>query len=252
VRVPILMYHRITQGSDAHPYSLTVERFRAQLAFLRRFGYRSISPVEIADAMRSGAPLPPRAVALTFDDGYQDTFSTALPVLRELGFSATCYLVSSRLGKSSDWTTRAPLMDGAEVRAWVGAGMAIGSHSRTHADLTTLAAAALRDEVEGSRAELEDRLGVPVLSFAYPFNRLGPRELDAVAAGAYRAACAGPELHGSVFALTRVSAASPSFGWFLLQLLPVYPELRDVYCRLVLRRGATGPAALAAGTLPGG
>jgi peptidoglycan/xylan/chitin deacetylase (PgdA/CDA1 family) len=252
VRVPILMYHRITEKPDAHPYSLAVDRFRAQLGLLRRFGYRAVSPVEVAEAIRTGASLPSRSVALTFDDGYQDTFSTALPVLLEFGFSATCYLVSSRLGKHSDWTARAPLMDCAEARAWVDAGMAVGSHSRTHVDLTTLAPAELRREVDGSGAELEDRLGVPVRSFAYPFNRLGRRELEVVGGGAYRAGCAGPELHGSVFALTRVSAAWPSLGWFLLQLLPVYPELRHVYRRVVLRRDEPHAAALAADALQGG
>jgi hypothetical protein len=88
--VPILMYHRLTSRTGAHPYSLMVERFRTQLAVLRALGYRSVSPLDIARAVEGSAPLPPRAVAITLDDGYLDTFVAALPLLLEFGSTATC------------------------------------------------------------------------------------------------------------------------------------------------------------------
>jgi peptidoglycan/xylan/chitin deacetylase (PgdA/CDA1 family) len=231
------MYHRLTAGSDPHPYSLAADRFRAQLALLRALGYRSVSPGEIARAVRSGAPLPRRAVSITFDDGYRDTLTVALPILRQFGFTAVCYVVQDRVGGISDWTTPAPLMNWSEVEEWLRAGMDIGSHSRTHRDLTSLGAAELRHEVESSRALLEDRLGRPMSSFAYPFNRFGPRELDTVAAAGYECACAGPEIYDSMFALTRVRADGDSLTWFLARLLPMYPELRHLY------RGVTGGSA---------
>jgi peptidoglycan/xylan/chitin deacetylase (PgdA/CDA1 family) len=246
------MYHRVTVHADAHPCSIDVERFRQQLALLRALGYRAVSPVEVAEAIRSGVPLPGRPIAITFDDGYLDTLAVALPLLRRFGFSATCYLVADRVGRTCDWTERAPLMGWAEARAWVEAGMGVGSHSLTHRDLTTLSPAGVRAEIATSRARLEDHLGVPVPSFAYPFNRLGPRELEAVAEAGYRAACAGPELHASVFALPRVSGASPSRSWFALQLLPRYPELRHLYRRVVVRRGRQDGLPALAGGVPGG
>jgi peptidoglycan/xylan/chitin deacetylase (PgdA/CDA1 family) len=231
-RVPILMYHRLTVRPEPHPFSLVAARFRRQLAVLRALGYRSVSPTDIARATVGELRLARRSIAITFDDGYLDTLTVALPLLREFGFTAVCYVVLERVGRSSDWTAPAPLMDWADLRRWLAEGMAIGSHSRSHRDLTLLSAAELREEVEGSRAGLEDRLGVAVPSFAYPFNRCGARELDAVRTAGYAAGCAGPELRRSVFGLTRVAGACDSLGWFLLQLLPSYPELRHLYRRI--------------------
>jgi peptidoglycan/xylan/chitin deacetylase (PgdA/CDA1 family) len=243
------MYHRLTLRPDDHPYSLVAARFRSQLKILRTLGYRSVSPVEIARAARSETPLPRRSVAITFDDGYRDTLTLALPILREFGFTAVCYLVADRVGKASDWTDPAPLMGWSEARAWLDAGMEIGSHSLTHPDLTRVSLTELRREVESSRALLEDRLGRPAPTFAYPFNRLGPRELEAVAGAGYEAACAGPDIHDSLFALTRVGGDAESVAWFLARLLPVYPALRSFYRGLIGTAGHPeegGPGTLSA------
>ena len=227
-RAPILMYHRLTSRTSVHPYSLKVGRFRRQMSLLRALGYRSVSPLDVANAMLHRTPLPPRAVAITLDDGYLDTFVAALPILLEFGFTATCYLVADRVGGNSDWTLPAPLMDWSDVREWLAAGMAIGSHALTHRNLTQLPPEQLLMEVSVSKARLEEKLGIPVESLAYPFNRVGPREMRAVEMAGYRAACAGPELRDSVFALTRLNIASDSLSWFLCKIVPLYPEARHL------------------------
>jgi peptidoglycan/xylan/chitin deacetylase (PgdA/CDA1 family) len=233
-QAPILMYHRLTRQTGSHPFSVAVARFRRQLTLLHALGYRSVSPVAFLDP----ATLPPRAVALTFDDGYLDTLTVALPLLREFGFTATCYLVADRIGKHADWTEPAPLMDWAGVTAWLAAGMEIGAHSLTHADLTTLAGARLREEVGGAKARLEDRLGIAVRSFAYPFNRVNPRALSAIGEAGYAVGVAGPEIRPSPYALSRVDGAHDSWAWFGLGLLPRYPALRGAYRTLLPRRAA--------------
>src|SRR5262249_41585587 len=219
-----------TLDTGAHPYSLAVARFRAQLVRLRRLGYRSVSPLDVA---ARGCPAPGRGVAITFDDGYLDTLALALPLLLEFGFTAAGYVVSGAPGGLAKWTTPAPLMDWGEIREWLAAGMDIGSHSASHADLTTLGTEQLGDEVGRSKAVLEDRLGVPVRSFAYPFNRVTRAALDAVAEAGYDAGCAGAEIHRSPHALTRVDTAHDSALWFALQLRPDYPGLRSIYRALV-------------------
>ena len=230
---PVLMYHGLTARTGLHPVSLSAERFRRQLALLRRLGYRSVSPVDIADALRSGAPFPPRTFALTFDDGYLDTLTVALPLLVEYGFTATCYLVVGAVGRTSDWTEPAPLMDWAGVRTWLAAGMEIGAHSVTHPDLTSLGGPQLAEEVMGARRRLEDRLGIPIASFAYPYNQHDDRTDAAVAAAGYRAACAGVHDAGSPLALFRANSARRSWTRFALQLTPAYPALRAVYRAVV-------------------
>jgi peptidoglycan/xylan/chitin deacetylase (PgdA/CDA1 family) len=227
--MPILMYHRLTIRPDPHPCNMVAGRFRTQLKILRALGYRTVSPRDIARALRSGSPLPARAISITFDDGYVDTFTVALPILKEFGFTAVCYVVADRVGQFSDWTTAASLMGWPEICEWMAAGMEVGSHSRTHRDLTLLPTVELQNEVAGSRKLLEDRLGCAVPTFAYPFTVQGPRERDAVEAAGYEAACAGVQPHDSIFALARAEAAPNSLSWFLAQLLPVYPELHQRY-----------------------
>ena len=226
---PILMYHGLTARTGLHPVSLAVERFRQQLALLRRLGYRSMSPVAIADTLRSGAPFPSRTIAFTFDDGYLDTLTVALPLLVEHGFTATCYLVAGTVGRTSEWTEPAPLMGWDGVREWLAAGMEIGAHSVTHPDLTRLTDRRLAEEVTGSRQQLEDRLGIPIASFAYPYNAHDERTGAAVAAAGYRAACAGVHRSGAPLALFRADGARDSWARFALQLTPAYPVLRAVY-----------------------
>jgi peptidoglycan/xylan/chitin deacetylase (PgdA/CDA1 family) len=226
---PILMYHALTPRSGLHPVSLSVARFRQQLGLLRRLGYRSVSPVAIADALRGGPSPGWRAVAITFDDGYLDTLTVALPLLVEHGFTATCYVVTGTVGRTSEWTEPAPLMGWDGMRAWLDAGMEIGAHSVTHPDLTRLNDRRLAEEVSGARQQLEDRLGIPIASFAYPYNVHDERTDAAVAAAGYRAACAGVHRSGSPLALFRADGARESWARFALQLTPAYPALRAVY-----------------------
>jgi peptidoglycan/xylan/chitin deacetylase (PgdA/CDA1 family) len=232
------MYHRLTARTGTHPCSLAVERFRRQLALLRAVGYRSASPAAVAGELQDRPPLSPRSVVITFDDGYLDTLTVALPLLCEFGFTATCYFVAGAIGRVSEWTDPAPLMDWADVRAWRAAGMDVGAHSLTHPDLTTLGPAALAEEVAGARARLEDRLGAAVTSFAHPFNRVNARTMDAVGAAGYVSGVAGPEPRRSPYALSRVDGAQGSWTWFALGLMPAYPALHGAYRTLIPRRAA--------------
>lgn len=177
VRIPILMYHniaRVPRGLLAYR-SLYVSpgAFARQMAWLRMLGYRGVS---MSDAMpylrgeRQG-----RIAVLTLDDGYVDNLSNAMPTLRRHGFTATCYVVSSRIGEYNRWDAerlgvRKPLMNVPELRAWHAGGMEIGSHSRTHVRLSACSDQSQRDEILGSRHELEDRLGLPVTQFCYPYG----------------------------------------------------------------------------------
>lgn len=213
------MYHRLTTWTGSHPYSLAVARFRAQLALLRRLGFHSISLLGLAEHLARGTPISPRAVVITFDDGYLDTLTLALPLLREFGFSATCYFVAGAIGRWSEWTKPAPLMDWDGVRAWLAAGMEVGSHSVSHRRLPWLDDAAVREEVVASKARLEDRLGIAVGSFAYPYNHVDERALAAVVAAGYAAACAGVGAYGSLWAIPRVDAAHESWARVALPLL---------------------------------
>ncbi len=184
--VPILMYHNI----DAPPRGVRLRglyvkpgRFLHQMHLLRWLGYQGLSMTAALPYLRgerSG-----RVAVITFDDGYRDNLENALPVLADLGFSATCYVVAGEIGHHNHWDAEAlgvrkPLMDAGGLRAWRQGGMEIGAHTRSHARLTELPEPAMREEISAGRQMLEDLLGAGVPQFCYPYGAAGERERDAV------------------------------------------------------------------------
>jgi peptidoglycan/xylan/chitin deacetylase (PgdA/CDA1 family) len=174
--VPILMYHRVSacvSGSRHPEISVSPQRFADQLAALRALDC-SVVPLSAYVAYRRGeAPLPPRAVVLTFDDGYLDNYEHAFPILQAFGCGATIFLVSSLLGGTNAWDAdepRTPLLGLCHVREMQRAGVDFQSHTATHARLTALAPPCARRELAESRDALQQLLGTPVHSVAYPWG----------------------------------------------------------------------------------
>ena len=177
-RLPILLYHRLApEGSpETARYRVTPEAFEEQLRHLREAGYRSVRLSEWAEAMARRQPLPGRAVAITFDDGYTDFLTYAWPALQRHGFSATVFLVAGEVGGTNRWDEatlgeRLPLLDWDEARRLVAEGVEIGSHSHRHPVLTELSNEEIAREAARSRADLERNLGIPVTAFAYPWGQ---------------------------------------------------------------------------------
>lgn len=195
---PALLYHRIGQArllQKRRGLTLPLGVFRHQLRELRAAGYSGtgVPPaVTQEQSSRDGCWSRRRdacaTITLTFDDGDATTLA-ALEPLRECAMQAVQFLVADRIGGVNDWdATGEPLMDAAQVQEWLGAGHHIGSHTLTHARLSTLAPAARREEIVSSRAKLKDRFGVAVVLFAYPWGEWDARLADEVAAAGYRVA----------------------------------------------------------------
>ena len=167
-------------------------QFELQLRWLRSNGFTFLTMSELCAA---GA-VPEKSVAITFDDGYEDNYTNAFPLLRQYGAKATLYLVVDRHGR--DWSTykkahhasgelmREPKLSDAQVCEMLASGLVeLGSHTLTHANLPTLDAAAKQRELAGAKAELEKTFAVPVTSFAYPFGIFGDADVEAARAAGY-------------------------------------------------------------------
>lgn len=177
MNIPILMYHQI----DAPPPSGTPLRglvvspgaFARQMWLLQLLGYKGLSMRGLEPYLKGEKQ--GRVVGITFDDGYQNNLHNALPILRKHGFTATCYAVSSMIGGTNSWdkglVAEKPLMTEDDWRAWLAGGMDIGSHTRTHADLNELSPDQAREQIAGSKQELEKLLGCEVRHFCYPYGR---------------------------------------------------------------------------------
>jgi peptidoglycan/xylan/chitin deacetylase (PgdA/CDA1 family) len=178
--IPSLTYHSL--DASGSPVSFPGDYCRAQLDWLAVRGYRSLTAEQAAAALAGAGPLPERAVAITFDDGFRSVREVGFPLLAERGFTATVFCVAGSMGKRCEWpgAPREPaleLMSWEEVRFLADRGWEIGGHTVTHARLTELPEAARQEEIEEGRRMVMERAGVPVTSFAYPY-------------GAYDAGCA--------------------------------------------------------------
>lgn len=147
---------------------------------LYQWGYKTISVDLLVRAIKQGAELPPKPVLLTFDDGSDTVYTTAQPIMQRYGFTGVSYIVYYTIGLTH-------YMNVEQIWALQAAGWEIGSHSLSHKNLT-VPPFRQENEIVQSRRMLETRLGVPVLSFAYPFGAYDEDALNNVHSAGYIAA----------------------------------------------------------------
>jgi len=172
------MYHQIgdtpAAGTPLRGLVVHPSRFRLQMRWMRRLGYRGLSIRDLMPYLtgqREG-----KVFGITFDDGYRNVFSNALPVLDEVGFTATTYFVSGQIGGTNVWDLpvgipRADLMSAAEIRQWHACGHEVGAHTIDHVQLPQLEPPEAHRQIAASRETLEQITGSPVLAFCYPYGR---------------------------------------------------------------------------------
>jgi peptidoglycan/xylan/chitin deacetylase (PgdA/CDA1 family) len=170
----ILTYHSIdTSGSVV---SVAPDDFARQMNSIAESGYRGIALREAVSHREAYGTWPRHRVVLTFDDGFRNFYETAMPVLARHGFTATVFVVTDYMGRRNDWETPPAGLGSQDILTWQQAvelssnGIEIGSHTRTHPDLRRLSETEIWHELAGSRLEIEDHVGQPVRSFAYPFG----------------------------------------------------------------------------------
>ena len=221
--IPILMYHRVVpvgRSAVAPANSISATAFDAQMSWLSRRGYCAVTLDELVEMLGGGrsAKKPGRnLMLLTFDDGYEDNFHCAMPILQRYGYVATIFLVASAIGGDNAFdaaytTERVRMLSAKDIHSMRNVGFRFGSHSWSHPDsLSDLNDGDLRDELVSSKTVLENLLQEPVLHFSYPHTRVSERVEAAVAAAGYVAACSGVGTHFSPYRLDRVETAAP--GW---------------------------------------
>jgi peptidoglycan/xylan/chitin deacetylase (PgdA/CDA1 family) len=174
-RIPILTYHSIDKSGSV--ISTAPDEFRRQMEFLSAAGYQTVTLSELISAFSEKRGISPDTVVLTFDDGFQNFYTTAFPILEESGFVATVFLVTDRCGKFNDWSGNPPELPRSEMLSWEHVeelsrhGIEFGGHTRTHPDLTKLSEEDAIAEVAESKKALEDMLGREATTFAYPYGK---------------------------------------------------------------------------------
>ncbi|MEN6371528.1 MAG: polysaccharide deacetylase family protein [Armatimonadota bacterium] len=210
------MYHRIMDfpgdGLSVHP-----EDFRRQMEYLASHGYHTVNLSMLHDHLTKGTPLPRKPVVITFDDGYEDNFTNAMPVLKKHGMTAIVFVISDWIGKQNEWEVQRPgrpvcrTMDLDQLREWLDAGLEIGAHTVSHPRLSELTEEEIARELTDSKKALESLLNVPVDFLCYPYGNFDGR-VRRLASASYKAALAissGTTIwHNDLYALRRVSVSA--------------------------------------------
>ncbi len=174
-KIPILTYHSIDKSGSV--ISTSPETFRKQMQILGDADFNVISLKTLGKSLLENAALPPKTIVLTFDDGFQNFYTTAFPVLNEYNFPATVFLITDYCGKFNDWSGNLPalerskLMDWNEIKEISKNNIEFAAHSRTHPDLTKLNTDKAAREIVESKLTVEERLGTEVTDFAYPYGK---------------------------------------------------------------------------------
>lgn len=220
ITCPILLYHRISVPSDDDElgarYFIPPADFDMQMQALDNWGYTTIPLSLLITAITQGAPLPPRPIVITFDDGDLSVYSDAFSIMQRYGYTGVIYLVVNYIGQDG-------YMDVEEVQTLLAAGWEAGSHSRNHINLVAFPET-MNDEGYRSRLELEDLLDAPIETFAYPFGEASDFVIDHIDGYGYRAAM-GLGLYyehtpASLFYLSRIEIRNGTTLADMAEMLP--------------------------------
>lgn len=194
IKIPILMYHSISsvpKGTVMRSLHVHPRNFKLQMWILKVLGYKALSLKNLRPYLESQKI--GKVVGITFDDGYQNNLIHAAPILRKYDFSATCFIVSSKVGGSNSWDIakgipQIPLMNEDEINLWLKFGMDIGAHTKNHVDLTEVSLDYAKSEIRDCKSELEKMFKIKVTDFCYPFGRFNDSILNLVRESGYYSA----------------------------------------------------------------
>ena len=185
---PIIMYHRVLPGATyADRLVVSVETFDRQMRFLKNHRYNVITLEKLAELILQKKKIPPKTISITFDDGYEDNYTNAFPVLKKYGLAATLFVIVEEAGdrhkNKLSWE---------EIKEMQDSGIfTIGSHALGPEPLTNIKS---REEISrqifDSRRILKEQLGKEVNTFSYPEGGLNPEIRQLVIDAGYKAAVA--------------------------------------------------------------
>ncbi len=236
--VPILVYHQIVRpppkGSPFRSLYVSPGAFNRQMWLLKTLGYTGLSMSELLPYLngeRQG-----KVVGITFDDGYENNLTNAMPILNKYGFSSTCYAVSGMLGKTNSWDAhhgiaQVPLMTEVELNQWVQGGQEVGSHTYQHLDMLSANDDACRAELAKGKSALEAATGMVADHFCYPYGRYDRPHLAMTLEAGFKTATTTlhSRCHGGadMFELPRVSVLrSTHLMLFWLKIATSYEDFR--------------------------
>jgi len=260
-KIRILGYHRVSDdqwvAANMTKLNTPVSVFRKQMEYLYREKFNVITMEELIDVLGKAGKPPPKTAIITFDDGYQDNYYNAFPILREFGFNGTFFVVTDYIGTNNtfNWLSRGdkhsvkhrehiaedyPFTE-RQILEMYASGACFGSHTRSHPKLTQLSEKMIKEEIEGSKECLEVLLSAPVRCFCYPFGDTNKLVKSLVQAAGYRAIVGGEGINSyksNLSELKRIPTNQDlrvfirkmggAYDWYYDWLLPAYSRISRI------------------------
>ncbi len=203
----ILLYHSISQ-ERRYPFAVSPQEFAWQMDWLHRQG---VCVQSLEEALRAEGQGGKPRVVISFDDGYEDNFTNALPILNQYGYKATFFIVTAFVGRSNGWSSSSPefkLMNWEQLKTLAGQGHIIGGHTQRHVNLETADDTQARQELVESQRLLAEKLPQGFVPFAYPYGKYTQTTIELVTETGYSCALAaggfwGNSMHTSRWELKR-------------------------------------------------
>lgn len=186
-RVPILIYHSVRPYYPGitklvKEYTVPPDIFDDQLKYLRDNGYTPITLDDLTTHFNFNMPLPERPVIITLDDGWENQYRYAFPIMKKYGYTGIFYIYSNPIDKKV-------FLKWDEVKAMVAANMVIGGHTKSHPELSKIKDdVTLKQEIEDSKKIIEGKIKKPVNDFAYPFGDFNSHTVAIVRQAGYKSA----------------------------------------------------------------
>lgn len=227
-RLVILMYHMLCEPRTEKEkrFACPPARFREHMTALRQEGCHFVSMRQVETFIKGEANLPDKAVAITFDDGFQDNYENGLPLFTALSVPATIFLITGHVGRTNAWMNQdedkqRPMMNWPQIVEMADAGIEFGGHTVSHPRLPELEDRAMREEISDCKTVLEERLGRGVRYFAYPYGLFNDAAADAVREAGYALACSTRSgfnrAHCDQYSLRRIEVHGTDPVWKLKQ-----------------------------------
>ena len=202
----IICYHCIKDEPWPHLRPAKVADFENQMQYLSK-AYNPISLERIAQCIQNGTSLPTKTIAVTFDDGYQDNYKNAYPIIKKYSIPATIFLTTGFIGTGEipAWdkgyykSEETLMLSWDQVREMSDNGISFGSHTLTHPFLTRIPRKQAQREIRLSKDIIEQQIGKPVTTLVYPSGDFNSEIRGIVKEAGYSAAVSTIAGHNSAY-----------------------------------------------------
>ena len=185
MKIPILMYHSISDGNNS--LSVSIKNFEKQMKFMFNNGYKTINFNDLNnvydDIVNEGRK---KYFIITFDDGYEDIYINALPILKKYNFNSVCFFVPDFIGEYNIWDEdredfiKLNLMNIEQVKQWHSHDMSIGGHTSSHKNLNIISFDEKLYQIKNPKIFFNEKLSINIDSFSYPFGQYDDASLKIV------------------------------------------------------------------------